>query len=122
MRARLPPDVSSRRLAYACALFVAAGGSASASKPTRFWNLTDNTVTAFALAPAGTENYGPDQAKADKDGSVDHDERLKISNVPTGRYDAKLVDAKGRKCTAKDIAITAGEVFSIEEKQITCAP
>ena len=94
---------------------------ASAAKPTRFWNLTDNTITAFALAPTGTDKYGADQAKNDKDGAVDHDERLKILDTPTGTYDAKLTDSKGRKCMVKNVSIKEGDVFSIEEKQLDCA-
>ena len=105
-------------LALAGAAFV---GSALASKPTRLWNLTDNTITKLQLAPAGTTDYGPDQGKNDKDGSVDHDERLKITGVATGSYDAKLTDAKGRTCTAKNLAVKEGEVFSLEEKQLDCA-
>lgn len=108
------------RLVVVCLFGIAMVGPALAVKPTRFWNLTDNTVTAFSLAPTGTETYGADQTKNDKDGAVDHDERLKIIDIPTGAYDAKLTDSKGRTCTAKNIAVKEGEVFSIEEKQLTC--
>ncbi len=113
--------MTSMRLALAGGLVLVAVGPVWAAKPTRFWNLTDNTITGFSLAPAGSDAFGPDQTKSDKDGSVDHDERLKIMNVPTGTYDAKLVDSKGRKCTVKNLAIKEGEVFSIEEKQLACS-
>jgi hypothetical protein len=101
-------------------LLGAASETALAAKPTRFWNLTDNTVTSLRLAPAGTEQFGEDQTKADKDGAVDHDERLKLGAVASGTYDVKLVDSKGRNCLAKGIAIKSGEIFSIEEKQLSC--
>src|SRR5829696_2333468 len=52
----------------------------------RFWNLTANTITRFYLAPAGTGKYGPDQCVNDRDGTVDHDERLRITGVTPGRY------------------------------------
>ncbi len=107
-------------LPLAAALFLAPAGSAFAAKATKMWNLTDNTVTELQLAPAGTQDYGPDQAKNDKDGSVDHDERLKITGVSTGTYDARLTDAKGRTCTAKNLAVKEGDIFSIEEKQLDC--
>ena len=75
------------------------------------------------MAPAGSEQWGADQAKNDKDGSVDHDERLKITGVVSGPYDVRLVDAKGRRCLVRNVAVTEGEVFSIEEKELTgCAP
>ena len=109
------------RLVLSAALILAMTGAALA-KTTRFWNLTDNTITKFELAPKGTDKFGPDQTKNDKDGSVDHDERLKIVDVPTGTYDARLTDSRGRNCTVKDIAIKEGDVFSIEEKQLSgCA-
>ena len=82
-------------------IVLAVCGPAMAAKTTRMWNLTDNTITMLQLAPAGTSDFGPDQAKNDKDGSVDHDERLKIIGVSTGTYDARLTDAKGRTCTVK---------------------
>ena len=105
------------RLALTIVLLVVAG-SAQAAKSTRFWNLTDNTITKFELAPTGTDKWGPDQAKNDKDGSVDHDERLKIVGVPTGTYDARIADRKGRACVLRNIAVREGEVFSLEEKQM----
>ena len=106
-------------LMVASALLLAAVAPASAAKATRLWNLTANTINKLQLAPAGTQNFGADQAKNDKDGAVDHDERLKIIGVPTGTYDARLSDSKGRNCLVKGIAVTEGEVFSIEEKQLT---
>lgn len=108
------------RAALASLLVLAAAGSAFAAKPTKFWNLTDNTITEFYLAPAGSDKFGPNQTKNDKDGTVDHDERLKILDVPTGTYDVKFSDDKGRKCTVKGIAVKEGDIFSIEEKQATC--
>ena len=106
------------RTTFAALLILAAGTTACAAKTTRFWNLTDNTITAFALAPAGTDNFGPDQCKNDKDGSVDHDERLKIVGVASGNYAARFTDSKNRTCTVKSVDVKEGEVFSIEEKQL----
>ena len=111
-------EISSMRGILAGVLILVTGTSASAAKATRFWNLTDNTITRFELAPAGTETYGPDQAKNDKDGSVDHDERLKILGVASGTYAARFTDSKGRTCTVKGVDVKEGEVFSIEEKQL----
>ena len=99
-------------------ILAATGSTAYAAKGTRFWNLTNNTITKFELAPAGSGKFGPDQAKNDKDGTVEHDERLKIVDVPTGTYEARFTDAKGRTCTVKNIEVKAGDVFSIEERQL----
>ncbi len=96
----------------------ALAGAARAEKPTRFWNLTANTVTELRLAPAGTGKFGENLTLADKDKEVDHDERLNIAGVGTGTYDAKLGYEDGRVCVAKNVAIEAGQVFSIEDKDL----
>jgi hypothetical protein len=99
-------------------------GAASAQdrKGIRFWNLTLNTITKLQLAPAGTGAWGPDQCQNDRDGTVDHDERLRITGLEAGRYDVRLADATGRVCVVKDIDVKAGGIFTIEEKQLTdCA-
>ena len=48
------------------------------AKDTQFWNLTSSTVNSLALAPAGTSTFGPNQTTNDPDGTVDHDERVKV--------------------------------------------
>jgi hypothetical protein len=90
----------------------------AAAKDTRFWNLTSSTVTSLELAPAGASAFGPNQTTNDPDGAVDHDERLKVTGVKTGTYDARLKLADGRVCMAKGVQIEAGKVFSIEDKEL----
>lgn len=93
------------------------------SKGTRFWNLTGETVTRFELAPAGTTTFGPDQCKNDKDGAVDNDERLAITDVADGTYDARLTDKTGRVCSAPGLVVKANGVFSVEKDQLKdCKP
>ena len=114
--------MSSKRtfqMALAVLAIAAATEAAAEQRPTRFWNLTKNTISEFYLAPAGTSNWGPNQCKNDKDGSVDFDERLKISDLPPGSYDAKFTDITGRTCTVQNIKIEPGAVFSIAEKDLT---
>jgi hypothetical protein len=96
-----------------------AGEAAAQQRPIRFWNLTNNTISEFYLAPTGTSNWGANQCKNDKDGAVDFDERLKISDLPAGIYDAKFTDTTGRTCTVQKIKIEPGTVFSIAEKELT---
>ena len=105
---------------FASALVLACASPAIAQTDRiRFWNLTANTITKFYLAPAGTDKYGPDQCVNDRDGTVDHDERLRITGVAPGRYDAKFQDKKGRVCVVKNIDVKAGGIFSIEERQVS---
>src|SRR5690242_2414468 len=88
------------------------------AKDTRFWNLTLSTVTSLELAPAGSAAFGPNQCANDPDAGVDHDERLKVTGIATGVYDARLKLADGRSCMAKGISIETGKAFAIEEKDL----
>lgn len=100
-------------------LAVMTSQASAQGKPTRFWNLTRNTVSEFYLAPAGTTNWGPNQCKNDKDGAVDTDERLRITDVSSGIYDARLIDNTGRACIVRNIKVEAGGIFTIDEKDLT---
>ena len=95
--------------------------SASA-KDTQFWNLTANTITSLQLSPAGKNEWGRNQADNDKDHTVDHDERLKITDTPAGLYDVKFADKSGRTCVVPNVEVKEGSVFSIDEKNLkNCA-
>ena len=103
-------------------VFAYSGGLAQDRKGIRFWNLTLNTITQLQLSPAGKNTWGVDQCRNDRDGTVDHDERLRITGIDPGRYDVKLADKAGRTCIVRDVEVKDGAVFSIEEKQLTeCA-
>ena len=84
----------------------------------RLWNLTAQTLTNVFLAPAGTESYGPDQC-GNEQGHVAPDERLRITGLSPGRYDAKLQDQTGRVCVVRGIAIRAGTIIRIAERDLT---
>jgi hypothetical protein len=104
----------------ALALCVVLAAPASAqNRPTRFWNLTQHTISEFRLAPAGTTDWGPNQCRNDKDGTVDPDERLRITGITSGTYDAKLTDVEGSRCLVRGLKVEVGEVFSIEEKDLS---
>jgi hypothetical protein len=97
------------------------GFGAWGERPIRFWNLTNETVTSIRLAGSGTSEFGPDLAKIDVDGEVDHDERLAIKNLSPGLYDASITFKSGRSCLVNKIDIQAGSVFSVEEKDLALA-
>jgi hypothetical protein len=101
------------------ALIATASSAFAADGPIRFWNLTHHTISEFRLAPAGTTKWGDNQCKNDKDGTVDSDERLRITGIDPGVYDASLKDTTGRACLVRNIKIEAGAIFSIEEKDLT---
>ena len=102
----------------ALALVATASTALAADGPIRFWNLTHHTISEFRLAPAGTTKWGDNQCKNDKDGTVDSDERLRITGIEPGRYDARLKDVSGRVCFARNIDIKAGDIFSLEERDL----
>ena len=109
-----------KKIVFVLLALAATSSAVSAEgRPTRFWNLTRHTVSEFQLAPAGTTNWGPNQCKNDKDGTVDPDERLRITGVTPGSYDARLKDVSGRTCIVRNIEVKAGEIFSIEENELT---
>jgi hypothetical protein len=101
------------------ALLLAGGGELVAQgKGIRLWNLTTSTISGFQLSPAGKNDWGPNQALNDKDKEVDHDERLRITGVEPGRYDAKVSYRGSRQCLVRDIEIKAEAVFSISDKDL----
>jgi hypothetical protein len=102
----------------AAALWATSASAAEKEKPTQFWNLTSSTVVGLRLSHAGSGAYGDNLAAGDSDG-VDHDERLKIVDIPSGLYDLELKFKGGRVCFARHIEIAAGKVFSIEDKALT---
>ena len=101
-----------------CLSVVALAGKAVAASGTRLWNLTSGTIKEFRLAAAGTTNFGKNQCENDKDGTVDHDERLPITGVASGRYDAKVVYVSGKTCVARDLDIKEGKVFQIDDHDL----
>lgn len=106
-----------RTFAFAIALICLAGPAFA--KTTQFWNLTASTVTSIQLAPANTKAFGANQCLNDPDGAVDHDERVKVTGIAPGSYDARLKLADGRTCVARDLQVEIGKPFSIEEKDLT---
>jgi hypothetical protein len=92
--------------------------NANAASRTRFWNLTTGTIKEFRLAPAGTASFGENQCENDPDTSVDHDERLEVTGVASGRYDAKIVYASGKACMARGIEVKEGKVFSLDDHDL----
>ena len=84
----------------------------------RFWNLTLYTLTSLQFSAAGQNAWGKNQCENDDDKTVDHDERLRITGVEPGRYDAKVSYRGSRQCFVRDIEIKADAVFSIADKDL----
>ena len=111
----------SRTLIFIALISMAVPGELLAQakgKGIRLWNLTTATISGFQLSPAGKNEWGPNQTLNDKDKEVDHDERLRITGVEPGRYDAKVSYAGAKQCLVRDIEIKADAVFSIADKDL----
>jgi hypothetical protein len=102
----------------AIVLLATPGQSLAQGKGIRLWNLTTATISNFQLSPAGKNSWGPNQALNDRDKEVDHDERLRITGIEPGRYDAKVGYRDSRQCLVRDIEIKADAVFSIADKDL----
>ena len=87
-------------------------------KGIRLWNLTASTISGFELSPAGKTDWGPNQTLNDKDKEVDHDERLRISGVEPGHYDARVTYPDARRCMVRGIEIKPDAVFTVEDKDL----
>src|ERR1700744_83241 len=104
------------RTIFLAALVLALMPAAASAKDTRFWNLTANTITSLQLSPAGKNEWGRNQTDNDNDRTVDHDERLKITDTASGVYDVKFTDKTGRTCVVPNVEVKANAIFTIEEK------
>src|SRR3982074_1824702 len=103
-------------LASVALLLAGTGELAAQGKGIRLWNLTTATISSFQLSPAGKNTWGANQTLKDKE--VDHDERLRITSVEPGRYDAKVGYRDSKQCFVRDIEIKADAVFSIAHKDL----
>jgi len=112
------------RIARTALFALALSAGPALAKDTLFWNLTADKIVKFQLSPPGKDQWGANQTANDKDGSVDPDERLKITGVAAGDYDVMFTDAKGRTCVVRKVAIETGKIFSIDEKELAngCKP
>ncbi len=108
-----------RHLTVVAAFLLASpAGLHAQGKGIRFWNLTTATISSFQLSPAAKDNWGPNQTLNDKDKEVDHDERLRITGIEPGHYDAKIGYRDARHCLVRNIEIKADAVFSIDDKDL----
>ena len=105
-------------LALAALLSVSANEVPAQGKGVRLWNLTTATISEFQLSPPGKNDWGANQTLNDKDKEVDHDERLRITGVEPGRYDAKVGYRGSKHCFVRGIEIKADAVFSIADKDL----
>jgi len=96
------------RFVLVVAALCGASGPARAEERLAFWNLTSSTITSLVMAPAGSGRFGPNQCANDRDGAVDHDERLRLTGITPGRYDLRLTRKGGTVCTVRNVEAKPG--------------
>jgi len=101
------------------ALMLACFGTAEAAK--KFFAYNETTASDFSgvyLAPAGTTQWGENQALNDSDKVLDVTERLTLTNLKSGTYDVKLVDTKGRTCIKHGVDLTTDNSFEVHDADL----
>ncbi|PPQ34776.1 hypothetical protein SAMN06265338_1393 [Rhodoblastus acidophilus] len=108
------------RLALSVAMLTAnVSGAAAEGNSARFLNRTGETIVHLQLAPAGARSFGGELCKNDDEGQVDHNEKLNLVGVKSGRYDIRLADKKGHVCTVRNIDVREGEQFVLHAQDLT---
>ena len=105
------------------ALLATAAHAADAPRPERFfvYNLTAaSDLNGIYLAPAGTTDWGPNQALNDKDHEVEPTERLAIKGIAHGLYDVRAVTTTGHECIKKSVDLTHETTFDIRDADLAC--
>jgi hypothetical protein len=60
------------------------------------------------MAPAGTQDWGPNQCLKDEDKTVAANKRLNLKDFTPGQYDVKFHDVEGRSCLVKNVTGEGG--------------
>lgn len=104
------------------AMLMAAASCVSVrAREARFVAFNSTTSTDFSglyLAPAGTDHWGPNQVLNEKDKSWEASERIRLSDIKPGRYDARLVDEKGRECRLSNVDLTKDTSFEVRDADL----
>ncbi len=101
-----------------CAAVIAASMAGAADRLVAYNLTTATEFKALYLAPAGTRGWGPNQVLNDKDKVWDSSERLRLTGVTRGRFDARLIDSKGRTCTLAGVDLTRDTSFDVRDADL----
>lgn len=99
-------------------LSLACSAASAAERGSLFLNRVGETLVKLQFAPAGTAKWGPDQCQYEDDKSVEHNEKVPLKGVTSGRYDVRFTDLKGRTCTVKNLDVKDGALVVIRENEL----
>ncbi|MBV9748289.1 MAG: hypothetical protein JO157_05715 [Acetobacteraceae bacterium] len=110
--------------AFTLGLLAALPSTAGAAERFFAYNeTTSSTFTGVYLAPAGTTQWGANQALNDKDKELDPSERLPLKGVSHERYDVRLVNEKGKACVKRGVDLAGDTSFVIRDEDLRgCTP
>ena len=108
-----------RRVAFALGLLAASPCAVQAADKFFAYNeTTSSTFTGVYLAPAGTAQWGANQALNDKDKTLETSERLALKGLKHTQYDVRLVDEKGRTCVKPSVDLAYESSFVIRDEDL----
>ncbi len=102
----------------ALAVFVGVASSMEAQKKTTVTvvNQSDWTIVEMYLSPVDEEEWGPDQLA---DHVIEPGASFKLSGIPCGTWDVRLVDEDEDECVVEGVDICANkETWTITSKDL----
>lgn len=116
-------DLQHRRRAIRAAAFavgmVALLGPARAADRFFAYNMTtSSTFKEVYLAPAGTTQWGANQALNDKDKELEPSERLALKGIGHAMYDVRVVDETGKACVKLGVDLSQDATFVIRDEDL----
>ena len=107
-----------RAAAVALGTLALLGPASAADKFFAYNETTSSTFTGVYLAPAGTTRWGENQTLNDKDKTLEPSERLPLKGIGHGRYDVRLVDAKGKACVERGVDLAGETSFVVRDEDL----
>lgn len=99
-------------------LLICSAAVSSEDKSVLFLNRAGETIVKLQFAPTGATKWGPDQCQYEEDKGVEHNEKIPLHGVTSGRYDVRFTDLKGRSCTVKNLEVKDGALTVIRENEL----
>lgn len=95
----------SRKVAFSAAALALLLALPAAADNVKVVNQSDYGIHQFFLAPAESDEWGPDQLG---DKTIEPKTSLTLQNVPCDVYDVKLVDQEGDECVVAGVEVCSG--------------
>lgn len=74
-------------------------------------NQTGSNIAQIHISPIDVNRFGPDLLKG---GGLGNGKSMALTDLPSGLYDMKVVDAKGGECLLKDVDYFQFSVYTLQ--------